>query len=111
MSNKEAGNMMARPVVEYLHRSVKDFVQSSRMQSYLSMYTDPSFDPHFQLCLAYCGHVKVQQDEDNRIANAWLALLHASYVSVAKREELLEMIFELAQIPRLSDLPPNDRNF
>ena len=111
VSNKEAGNMMARPVVEYLHRSVKDFVQSSRMQSYLSMYTDPSFDPHFQLCLAYCGHVKVQQDEDNRIANAWLALLHASYVSVAKREELLEMIFELAQIPRLSDLPPNDRNF
>ena len=111
VSNEGPANMVPKPVVEYLHRSVKDFVQSSRMQDYLSMYTNPSFDPHFQLCLAYCGYVKAQQDESNRLINARLALLHAKQVSMARQEELMEMIIELASIPQLTDLLPPSTKF
>lgn len=40
------------PTVQYLHRTVRDFIKSPRAQEFLRLSTDPTFDPSLQLCIA-----------------------------------------------------------
>ena len=47
--------------VQYLHRTVKDFIKSPKAQSFLQSSRDPNFDPYLQLCLAYLINSKVLQ--------------------------------------------------
>ncbi|KAJ2895874.1 hypothetical protein MKZ38_006064 [Zalerion maritima] len=51
-----------QPTVQYLHRTVRDYIKSSRAQEFLHSSTSPNFDPSMQLCLAYIMGVKTWGD-------------------------------------------------
>ncbi len=44
--------------VQYLHRTVRDFIKSPKAQKFLQSSTDPDFDPSVQLCVAYLMDLK-----------------------------------------------------
>jgi hypothetical protein len=48
--------------VQYLHRTVKDFIESPSVQEKLVAATGPAFDPYFVLALARLGWTKVVSD-------------------------------------------------
>jgi hypothetical protein len=55
------GEVMRRPsqlTVQYLHRTVRDFIKSPKAQEFLHSSTHPEFDPSMQLCLAYLMDLK-----------------------------------------------------
>ncbi|KAL9110918.1 MAG: hypothetical protein Q9227_004533 [Pyrenula ochraceoflavens] len=49
---------LAQRTVQYLHRTVKDFIQSSEVQKFLQSSLNSSFDPHLKLCVAYAAYMK-----------------------------------------------------
>ena len=54
-------NEMRRPsqlTVQYLHRTVRDFIKSPKAQKFLQSSTEPDFDPSIQLCVAYVMDLK-----------------------------------------------------
>lgn len=44
--------------VQYLHRTVRDFVKSPKSQAFLASKRDPHFDPGLKLCIAYLMNLK-----------------------------------------------------
>ena len=55
------GNSVRHPsqlTVQYLHRTVRDFIKSPKAQEFLQTSTNPNFDPSIQLCAAYLMSMK-----------------------------------------------------
>lgn len=55
------GNDMRHPsqlTVQYLHRTVRDFIESPKAQKFLRSSTNRDFDPWIQLCVAYPMAIK-----------------------------------------------------
>ncbi|KAK4949738.1 hypothetical protein LTR10_011580 [Elasticomyces elasticus] len=52
--------------VQYLHRTVKDFIKSPKAQSFLQASIKSDFDPSTQLCLAYLMDLKYRQSHETR---------------------------------------------
>ena len=48
--------------VQYLHRTVRDFIKTPKAQDFLQISTKPNFDPSIQLCVAYLMSMKCWQD-------------------------------------------------
>ena len=48
--------------VQYLHRTVRDFIKTPKVQNFLQISTKPNFDPAIQLCVAYLMSMKCWQD-------------------------------------------------
>lgn len=46
------GHNEAQRTVQYLHRTVKDFIQSDKVQRFLESSISSTFDPHLNLCIA-----------------------------------------------------------
>jgi hypothetical protein len=55
-----AGNLSehAHQTVQYLHRTVKDFIRSKKVREYLQSSLRCQFDPHLNLCVAYYAYMK-----------------------------------------------------
>jgi hypothetical protein len=51
--------------VQYLHRTVKDFFQEDRMQTFLLAGTKDTFNPHVALCSALVRHTKAIRPKDD----------------------------------------------
>lgn len=54
-------NDMCHPsqlTVQYLHRTVKDFINTPKARSFLQSSVNPDFDPSIQLCVAYLMGMK-----------------------------------------------------
>jgi hypothetical protein len=49
----DSRNTESNYTVQYLHRSVKDFLQSTSIQKDLQKATKSAFDPHLRLCAAH----------------------------------------------------------
>ena len=68
----------SRVTVQYLHRTLRDFIKSPKVSEYLRSSVDPRFDLSLQLCVAYVMDVKawpgdqehlslLDQDEEARL--------------------------------------------
>ena len=44
--------------IQYLHRTVRDFIKSPKAQKFLPSSTEPDFDPSIQICVAYVIDLK-----------------------------------------------------
>jgi hypothetical protein len=51
------------PTVQYLHRTVKDFVESPKVQEKLKSAMQTPFDPHLSLCAANVAYLKAVDQE------------------------------------------------
>ena len=84
--------------VHYLHRTVREFVHGEKMTNFIKKERNPRFDPHLQLCIAYCACTiavnSVQFPER-------LAFRHARQISKDRQSEMVEI---LAQMPH-TDAP------
>ena len=54
--------------IQYLHRTVRDFIKTPKAQDFLQTSTKPNFDPSIQLCVAYLLSMKCWQNTRARIA-------------------------------------------
>ena len=94
--NGQARNRMV--MVHYLHRTVREFVRGKKMTTFLKNERNPKFDPHLQLCIAYCACTisvnSVQFPE-------YLAFRHARQIQQDRQSEMVEI---LAQMPH-TDAP------
>lgn len=48
--------------VQYLHRTVRDFIKTPKAQDFLQTSTKPNFDPSIRLCVAYLLSMKCWQN-------------------------------------------------
>ena len=97
---------MRRPsqvTVQYLHRTVRDFIKSSKAQNFLHSL-NPDFDPSIQLCLAYlmemkaCCHGRPKNKELSLIANVIHCLRRAAGVAEANEGATIELLEELKSV-------------
>ena len=88
--------------VQYLHKTVREFVQSADQISALKSALPADFDAHFQLCIGYCVAMKVKKPPielrytfcDNLV----LRLLH--HASLVADHNQLDVVKIIDQIPR-----------
>jgi hypothetical protein len=105
---------MRRPsqlTVQYLHRTVRDFIKSPKAQSFVQSSTNPDFDPSIQLCVAYLMDMKTWHgkqdylhilDQENEgspsTANVIHCLRRAASVTKANEEAIIELLEELKSV-------------
>ncbi|KAL1593178.1 hypothetical protein SLS60_010786 [Paraconiothyrium brasiliense] len=102
--------------IQYLHRTVRDFIKSPKAQSFLRLSTNRNYDPSIQLCVAYLMDMKAwdgQQDyltllageEEERPTVTKLIRCLRKAASVAKVNEgaMIELLDELKSLIRLPD--------
>ena len=94
--------------VQYLHRTVRDFIKSPKAQEFLRSSTNPDFDPSIQLCVAYLMDIKRlhgQLEQINMIGRDDEKCPFASYIircltqaagaTKANEEAVVELMDEL----------------
>ena len=97
--------------VQYLHRTVRDFIKTPKAQDFLQTSTKSNFDPSIQLCLAYLKTIYCGQDtregiaafDPARKAPAWSVnvtefLIQASRVLKTNEGAMIAMMEHLARI-------------
>ena len=62
---------MADSTVQYLHRTVKDFLEDGKVWTALISPRKAAFDPHIALCRAYITHLKLELPRDLNIDFFW----------------------------------------
>ena len=104
--------------VQYLHRTVRDFIKSPKAQTFLQSYTKPDFDPSLRLCFSYLMDLKnwnpTQQytqdthllDREDELAptasQAINCLRHAAKTQTDHSRIVVELLGELK---RILDMP------
>jgi hypothetical protein len=107
-------NDMRRPshlTVQYLHRTVRDFIKSPKAQRFVQSSTNPDFDPSIQLCVAYLMdmktwdgkqdylHILDQEDGESPLtANIIHCLRRAAGVTKANEGAIIELLEELKNV-------------
>jgi len=99
--------------VQYLHRTVRDFIKSPKAQEFLKSSLNPDFDPATQLCLAYLMDLKMWQggqesdhildqdpNEGPRISNFFHCVKIAAGVHKKNEGALVELLDELKSVVR-----------
>ena len=87
--------------VQYLHRTVKDYVESREAQQTLGTTTQSSFDPHQRLCAGSLTHLKVVDDGQDFMndgvfwARVQRCLYSGSRIQPANRTILVPILDEL----------------
>ena len=69
-SLQSTGSEVAESTVQYLHRSVKDFVESTETQRRLNSAMKAPFDPHLQLCSGNLAFLKIQEARSQTIGES-----------------------------------------
>ena len=90
----------SRITVQYLHRTVRDFIKSPKAHSFLqSLNSD--FDPSIQLCLAYLMEVKTQHG----LQNDWRTdVIHRLIIDCLREAAVVAEVNEGAAIELLDEL-------
>jgi len=65
-SGSSSNMSTTRPIVQYLHKTVKDYVESPRMKQQISSFLKAPFDPHIKLCAANLAIFKIEATCLNR---------------------------------------------
>lgn len=83
--------------VQYLHRSVKDFLQSAGVQKDLQAATKSTFDPHLRLCAAHLCWLKISttQPDDVKWSHVDSCLKHAAQIQKTNGEETIRLLNDL----------------
>ena len=87
--------------VQYLHRTVKDYVESKEAQSTLGKAIKSDFDPHQRLCVGNLAHLKAIEADRNFLANGtfWArvhsCLYSAARINITNRAILVPLLDEL----------------
>lgn len=86
----------AEQTVQYLHRTVKDFIQNEKIMKYLGSALKSPFDPHLSLCIAYCAYIKALPSSAAPAAQISLCLRHAARVTSRVEEDMVRVLDNLA---------------
>jgi hypothetical protein len=93
-----------RAQVQYLHRTVKDFLARRDIWTYITSGTGASFNANQVLCGTYLLELKKVQDEDGDFRMAWKAIRgcldHATRASGDLQERQLEYLDEMDRTAR-----------
>lgn len=91
----------AQRTVQYLHRTVKDFISSDKVQKFLKSSMKSAFDPHLKLCIAWFAHMKTglindiwSEGQSQRDA----MLKHAAHVMESSEPDMLEVLDHLSEV-------------
>ena len=90
--------------VQYLHRTVKDYVQSPKEQDKLQSAMKSAFDPHLRLCAGNVAHCKAINGSVDFLADGTLwarvqrCLYSASRIQLSNRGEIVPLLDELDRI-------------
>jgi hypothetical protein len=98
--------------VQYLHRTVRDYIKSPKSKLFLQSTSDPYFDPSFHLCVAYLMYMKsgygnedgvrfVDQEDNEEglsFSNVSYCLRQAARVDRVNEGATLELLDELKHI-------------
>ncbi|KAK8130640.1 hypothetical protein PG999_003020 [Apiospora kogelbergensis] len=87
MNPGSASSAPAQPMVQYLHRTVKDFVASEKAQTLLGPFIRKSFDPHLSLCVASWANIKACAPDDVPMEGIKASLRYAANVSIENDKE------------------------
>jgi hypothetical protein len=73
------------PTIQYLHKTVKDYIESPSIQERLQQALKPSFDPNLKLCAANLALLKVCDRETLRARHDITPGIGDKYVAIALR--------------------------
>ena len=98
----EYGDLLANADVEYLHRTVKDFLDPDDIWQEISSATDPDFDPHLALARSYlhqlkCVHYNFSVRVPEGTWNAIFWVLEFASLAEAKGTSQVALLDELAK--------------
>lgn len=92
--------------VQYLHRTVKDYVESKEAQGTLGAAITSDFDPHQRLCVGSLAHLKAIEADEDVLANGafWARVrqcLHsAAQIQSTNRASIVPLLDELDKTGR-----------
>lgn len=101
---KTTNSVAANPnwTIQYLHRTVKDFIESPKVHNRLQSALDSSFDPHLQLCGGTLAHLKSVFEADFDMSPGYsfwhrvsLIFYSASRIKPDHRKTMIKLIDDL----------------
>ena len=91
-------------IVEHLHKTVKDFIQTEKVRLFLNTsLKNSAFDLHLQLCITYCAELKTGKKIFDE-SNIRHCLYHAYQVSANNEADMVAVVDHSAEIPRLKSM-------
>lgn len=100
----EASNprQRAHQTVQYLHRTVKDFIKSKKVEDFLKSSLKSPFDPHLSLCIAQYAYIKslpvsATPAEEKYIANQVRScLFYAARALPVNEKDIVKLLDHMA---------------
>ena len=83
----------AQQTVQYLHRTVKEFVQSKEVHISLQSSLKSPYDPHMSLCVGHCAYLKALPSAPSPYIS--LCLSHGAQVLPTSEENMLRVLDKL----------------
>ncbi|KAH8744417.1 hypothetical protein F5882DRAFT_342669 [Hyaloscypha sp. PMI_1271] len=92
-----AGNLRAHAhqTVQYLHRTVKDFIKSRKVQEFLQSSLTSPFDPHLSLCVAHYAYIKALSASTAVAEEVHLCLWYAARVLLMSEDDMIQMLDDM----------------
>lgn len=93
--------------VQYLHRTVKDYIESPEVQDKLQSAMESAFDPHLRLCTGNVAHLKAIDGSVDFLADGtfWArvqsCLYSASRIQPSNRGDIIPLLDELDRTGRV----------
>ena len=93
-----AGNLSERAhqTVQYLHRTVKDFIRSKKVHEFLQSSLSSQFDPHLSLCVAHYAYIKALPASAVLAQQVRLCLWYAARVLPSSEKDMTQMLDDMA---------------
>jgi hypothetical protein len=82
--------------VQYLHRTVKDFIRSRKVQEFLQSSLTSQFDPYLSLCVAHYAYIKALPASGALTEKVRLCLWYAARVLPSSEEDMTQMLDDMA---------------
>jgi hypothetical protein len=92
---------LSEDTVQYLHRTVKDYIESTEVQAKLQSALKSPFDPYLRLCSGSIAHIKAIDDSIDFLANGTLwarvqrCLHSASRIQAKNKTHIAPLLDEL----------------
>jgi len=84
--------------VQYLHRTVKDFIQSAKAQQLLQPVVEKNFDPHLNLCIGFLVYVKRRVTDGPQLIKGLRTCIYSAAHILARSElQMIAILDELAK--------------
>ncbi|KAE9376191.1 hypothetical protein N431DRAFT_481293 [Stipitochalara longipes BDJ] len=93
-----AGNLSkhAHQTVQYLHRTVKDFIKTRKVQEFLQSSLKSRFDPHLSLCVGHYAYIKAFPTSVALADEVRVCLWYAARVQAGSEKDMMQMLDDMA---------------